>query len=54
MPTIDVFFTGNKYNVQDHTFSVLSCSHEQEHQGFILVQAPVTEVIALHPTVCYC
>jgi hypothetical protein len=34
-------------------FLVLSWSREQEHHGFILVQAPLAEVTILHLAVCY-
>jgi hypothetical protein len=53
VPTIGVFYTDNKQGLQDHVFSVLSLPHEQEHCEFILVQAPLAEVISLHPTVYY-
>jgi hypothetical protein len=53
VPTLGVFCTGNKQGLQDHVFPVLSWSHEEEHRGFILVQAPIAEVIALCPAVCY-
>jgi hypothetical protein len=52
-PTINIFYTGNKRGPQDHAFPDLSWSHKQEHHGFILVQAPLEVVIALHPAVCY-
>jgi hypothetical protein len=39
--------------MQDHVFLVLSCSCERIHKGFMLVRAPLSEVIALCPVVCY-
>jgi hypothetical protein len=51
--SVIVFCTDNKQGLQDHTFLVLSWTHEQEHQGFILVQTPHDEVIVLRTTVCY-
>jgi hypothetical protein len=52
-PIVGVFYTNNKRGLQYHTFPVLSWSHEQEHQRFILVLAPLAEVIVQCPTVCY-
>jgi hypothetical protein len=51
--SIGVFCISNKQDLQDHVFLVLSWSCKQELQGFILVKAPLDEVIALRPAVCY-
>jgi hypothetical protein len=52
-PIVNVFCTGNKHGLQDRAFPISSWFHEQEHYGFVLVQAPLANVTALRPIVCY-
>jgi hypothetical protein len=50
---VSVFCTGKITGYARSRVPVLSWHYEQEHNGFILVQVPLGEVIALHPMVYY-